>query len=61
MMEYVKLERIWLKNRSDLDEKWVQDRISEDPSILGLGKDDIENHGDKLKKLMRLAYERNPL
>lgn len=37
MMEYVKLERIWLKNRSDLDEKWVQDRIDDDPSILGLG------------------------
>ncbi len=38
-MEYVKLERIWLKDRSVLDEKWVQDRIDEDPSILGLGND----------------------
>ena len=38
-MEYVKLERIWLKDRSYLDEKWVQDRIDDDPSILGLGND----------------------
>ncbi len=37
-MQYVKPERIWLKNpHPELNEKWVQDRISEDPSILGLG------------------------
>ena len=36
---YVKPERILFKDRSDLNEKWVQDRISEDPSILGLGDD----------------------
>lgn len=34
---YVKPERIWLKNHPELNEKWVQGLISDDPSILGLG------------------------
>jgi hypothetical protein len=34
---YVKPERMWLKAHPVLGEKWVQDRIAEDPSILGLG------------------------
>jgi hypothetical protein len=33
----VKPERIWLKEHPVLDERWVQDRIAEDSSILGLG------------------------
>jgi hypothetical protein len=36
-MEYIKPERIWLKESPDYSEKWVQSRIAEDPSILGLG------------------------
>ena len=36
-MQYVKPEKIWLKNNPELDEKWVQGLISDDPSILGLG------------------------
>jgi predicted transport protein len=36
-MKYVKSERIVLKRSPDLDEKWVQERIAEDPAILGLG------------------------
>lgn len=36
-MKYVKPERIWIKDHPNLNEKWVQDRIIEDPSILGLG------------------------
>lgn len=36
-MKYVKPDRIWLKDHPVLNEKWVQDRIVEDPSILGLG------------------------
>jgi hypothetical protein len=35
-MDYCKAERIFLKN-TPYDEKWLQDRIEEDPSILGLG------------------------
>ncbi len=37
MMTYLKPERIHLKNHAEYNEKWVQDRIAEDPSILGLG------------------------
>jgi hypothetical protein len=36
-MRFVKHERIWLKDHPELNEKWVQERIAEDPSILGLG------------------------
>lgn len=37
MVNYEKIEIINLKNHAQLNEKWVQDRIAEDPSILGLG------------------------
>ncbi len=37
MMTYLKAERIHLKNHPEYTEKWVQDRIAEDPAILGLG------------------------
>ena len=36
-LEYVKPEIISLKKHSEINEKWLQDRIEEDPSILGLG------------------------
>jgi hypothetical protein len=36
-LEFIKAERISLAGHSELDEKWVQARIAEDPSILGLG------------------------
>jgi len=34
---YVKHERIFLKEQSALDERWVQQKIADDPAILGLG------------------------
>ena len=34
---YVKPEHILLKSHPTLDERWVHERIAEDPSILGLG------------------------
>jgi hypothetical protein len=34
---YVKHEKLVLKNHPNIREKWVQDRIAEDPTILGLG------------------------
>lgn len=34
---YVKLDRLMLQHHADLDEHWVQARIAEDPTILGLG------------------------
>lgn len=37
VLTYTKPERISLRAHADLNEKWLQDRIAEDPSILGLG------------------------
>ena len=36
-LKYVKFDRISLKNHSEFNEKWLQERIAEDPSVLGLG------------------------
>lgn len=36
-VSYLKPERLTLKAHPELNERWVQDRIAEDPSILGLG------------------------
>jgi len=36
-MEFTKFEPVSLRNHSELNERWVQDRIAEDPLILGLG------------------------
>jgi hypothetical protein len=38
MSAYTKPERINLKSHPIYNEKWVQDRIVEDPKILGLGE-----------------------
>lgn len=35
--DFVKAEPIDLKNSSEFSEKWIQEKIAEDPSILGLG------------------------
>lgn len=37
MLEYAKPEKLFLKTHSEFNEKWVQERIAEDPSLLGLG------------------------
>jgi len=36
-LKYVKFEKVSLKDHPTLNEKWLQQRIIEDPSILGLG------------------------
>ncbi len=36
-MKYVKLKTLSLKNHSDLNERWLQEKIAEDPSVLKLG------------------------
>src|SRR6266446_4785817 len=36
-MDFTKFEAVSIKTHPELDEKWVQARIAEDPSILGLG------------------------
>lgn len=36
-MDFTKFETLSIKHHPQLDEKWVQERIAEDPAILGLG------------------------
>lgn len=36
-MKYEKLTKLSIRNHAGLSERWVQERIAEDPSILGLG------------------------
>jgi len=36
-MKYEKLIRLSIRDHSELSERWVQERIGEDPTILGLG------------------------
>ena len=38
MENYIKLETVSLKNHAEINEKWVQQKIESDPSILGLGE-----------------------
>lgn len=59
-MNYVKHERITLKGHNSLDEKWVQSRIAENPSILGLGDlvlRDVERIQPKAGRLDLLLQE----
>lgn len=37
-MDFIKPERLWLRDHPELNEKWVQARIADDPALLGLGE-----------------------
>ena len=56
---FIKPERISLKDDPALGEKWVQERIAEDPSILGLGdlvlkdKERSQPHAGRLDLLLQ--------
>ena len=54
-LKYVKHRRFPLSSSTDYNEKWLQDRIFEDPSILGLGENmvpvDRERQQDKAGRL----------
>lgn len=60
-MNYTKFEKVNLKSHPTLNEKWVQDRIAEDPSILGLGdvvlkdKERIQPRAGRLDLLLQEA------
>ncbi len=60
-LKYLKPERVWLKGHPQLDERWVQERIAEDPSLLGLGdlilkdKERIQPHAGRLDLLCQDA------
>lgn len=61
MINYVKHERLSLQSHADLDERWLQSRIAEDPGILGLGelvllsKELIQPRAGRLDLLLREA------
>ena len=58
-LTYAKPERIWLKTHQELDERWLQDRIGEDPGLLGLGdvvlkdRERIQPHAGRLDLLLQ--------
>lgn len=60
-MEYIRFEKMSLKNHPDLDERWVQERIAEEPGILGLGdvilkdKERIQPRAGRLDLLLQDA------
>jgi hypothetical protein len=60
-MDFTKFETISIKHHPQLDEKWVQARIAEDPSILGLGdvvlkdKERIQPKAGRLDLLLQEA------
>ena len=61
MPSYVKFDAVSLKSHPELNEHWVQDRIAEDPSILGLGdiilkdKERIQPRAGRLDLLLQDA------
>ena len=60
-MEHTKFERLWLKGHAELNEKWVQEIIADDPTILGLGdlilrdKERTQPHAGRLDLLLQDA------
>jgi hypothetical protein len=62
-MEFTRSERIYLKLHPELNEKWVQDLIVSDPSILGLGelvlrdKERIQPPADRLDLTLKLCAQ----
>ncbi len=58
-LKYTPFERVYLKDHPELDEKWVQNRIAEEPSLLGLGdvvlkdKERPQPHAGRLDLLLQ--------
>ena len=53
-LKYIKPERVTMKNNPEFNEKWVQDKIAEDPTILGLGDVYLKDRERKQPKAGRL-------
>ncbi|WP_182007308.1 hypothetical protein [Priestia aryabhattai] len=61
-MQYIKLDKISLKNNPVINEKWVQSIIAKDPSVLGLGDillKDIERKQPRAGRLDLLFQDEN--
>lgn len=58
-LKYVKFEKLSLKNHAVYNEKWLQERIADDPKILGLGdlilkdKERVQPTGGRLDLLLQ--------
>lgn len=58
-INYLRPERLTLKSHPELNERWVQDRIGEDPTVLGLGdlvlrdKERTQPHAGRLDLLLQ--------
>ena len=58
-MKHYKLEKVSIKNHPEVNEKWVQEIIANDPSIIGLGdvilrdKERIQPHAGRLDLLLQ--------
>lgn len=61
MIEFAKFEKIFIKTHPELNEQWVQDRIAEEPKILGFGdvilkdKERIQPRAGRLDLLLQEA------
>ena len=61
LMQHIKLRQVQLKNHPTLNERWVQDVIADDPSILGIGdvvlkdKERIHRNAGRLDLLLQEA------
>jgi predicted transport protein len=59
VIEFQRAERLSIKAHADLNEKWVQELIANDPSILGLGdlelrqKERVQPHAGRLDLLLQ--------
>ena len=54
MINYVKPEIVSLQNHPEINEKWVQEKLAEDPSLLGLGDLDLKDVERRQKSNGRL-------
>jgi hypothetical protein len=60
-LKYEKLSKLSIRSHTELSERWVQERIAEDPSILGLGdvilkdKERIQSGAGRLDLLLQEA------
>jgi len=58
-LKYLKPERVWIKGHPELTERWVQDVIADDPTVLGLGdlilkdKERAQPHAGRLDLLLQ--------
>jgi hypothetical protein len=65
MMEFAKFEKVSIKGHAELNEAWVQERIAEDPAMLGLGdvvlkdKERIQPRAGRLDLLLQDAESNN--